>query len=104
MSELREALAIAAALPELQRQELERLLPLLKRIPIAQLAQAADAIEQHHELTFDALMRIAGKKLRVAVWHEVNHRCEHKQYAVGNTMRAQIGEIGDSEWVGAWIG
>lgn len=104
MSELREALAIAAALPQIQQQQLDRLIPLLKRIPISQLADAISAIEQYRELTFDSLMRVQGKKVRVAVWHEVNHRCEHKQYAVGNTVRAQIGEIGDSEWIGAWIG
>lgn len=103
MSELREALAIAAALPEIQRQQLERLMPLLKRIPISQLSDAIDAIEQHHGLTFDSLMRVHGKKVRVAVWHEVDHRCQHKQYAIGNRNRARIGNIGDAEWIEAWI-
>jgi hypothetical protein len=103
MSELREALAIVAALPELQRQQLDRLLPLLKRIPISQLSDAIAAIEQHRELTCDSLMRVQGKKVRVAVWHEVEHRCQHKQYNIGNTKRAQIGQIGDAEWTEAWI-
>jgi len=103
MSELREALALAAALPEIQKQQLDKLLPLLKRIPISQLSDAITAIEQHHELTADSLLKTSGKKVRVAVWHEVEHRCQHKQYSVGNTQRAKIGEIGDPEWIEAWI-
>jgi len=103
MSELGEALALSAALPEIQRQQLQRLIPLLKRIAISQLADAADAIEQYRELTFDSLMRVHGKKVRIAVWHEVDRRCQHKQYAIGNTTRARIGNIGDAEWTEAWI-
>jgi len=103
MSELREALAIAAALPEIQRQQLDKLIPLLKRIPISQLADAIAAIERHHELTFDSLMRVQGKRVRVAIWHMVENRCEHKEYTVGNTQRARIGNIGDPEWVEGWI-
>jgi hypothetical protein len=103
MSELREALALAAALPEIQRQQLQRLIPLLKRIPISQLADAADAIEQYRDLTFDSLMRVHSKKVRVAVWHEVDNRCQHKHYAIGNTSRERIGNIGDAEWIEAWI-
>jgi len=103
MSELREALAMAAALPQIQRQQLDRLLPLLKRIPISQLADAADAIEKHGGLTYESLMRVQGKKVRVAIWEMRDNRCEHKQYAVGNVHNARIGKIGDAEWVEGWI-
>lgn len=104
MSELREAMALAAALPAIQQQELDRLIPLLKRIPISQLSAAADAIEQHRELSVDSLMRVGRKKVRVAVWEIREGRCEHKSYSVGNTMKARIGEIGAAEgWVEGWI-
>ena len=103
MSELREAMAIAAALPEIQKQQLDKLIPLLKRIPISQLSDAISAIEQHGELSYDSLMRVQGKKVRVAVWHEVDRRCQHKDYAIGNTSRAKICNIGDPEWVEGWI-
>jgi hypothetical protein len=103
MSQLKDALALAAALPEIQRQQIEPLLPLLRRIPISQLSDAIAAIEDHHELTVTGLMRVHKKQHRIAVWHEVDHRCQQKQYVVGNTNRARIGNIGDDEWIEAWI-
>jgi homogentisate 1,2-dioxygenase len=103
-SELGEALRISAALPEIQRQQLEKLEPLLKRIPISQLSDAIAAIEKHGELTYESLMRVRDVKVRVAEWEMRENRCEHKQYAVGNVKRARIGEIGDSNgWLEAWI-
>lgn len=103
MSELREAMALAAALPEIQKQEIERLVSMLKRVPVSQVSQAADAIARHGELTYQSLMRIQDVKVRVAVWEMRDNRCEHKQYNVGNVQRARIGEIGDTEWYEAWI-
>lgn len=48
-------------------------------------------------------MKQMGVKVRVAVWEMRDGRCEHKQYNVGSTTRAKIGETGDKDWVEAWI-
>jgi len=103
MSELREALALAAALPQLQQQLLDELIPLLRRIPLAHLSDAIQAIKEHHGLNYESLMRVKEAKVRVAVWEMRDNRCEHKQYQVGNVQRAKIGEIGEPEWIEAWI-
>jgi len=103
MSELREALALSAALPKIQEQLLAELVPLLKTVPLSHLSNAIAAIKQHHGLDHESLMRVSGKVVRVAVWEMRENRCEHKQYAVGNVHRAKIGEIGEESWVEAWI-
>jgi len=112
-SELAEAFEIAAALPELKRQALARATTALAGLTISDLHLLADAIEQEYPTagTFQsatgglavAIMRQLGVKVRVAVWHVLNGRCEHKQYTIGTTVRAKIGEIGNPEWVEAWI-
>jgi hypothetical protein len=104
MSELREAMALAAALPKIQQHQIDRLLPLLKHIPISHLADIADSIEKYHEVTYESLMRVKDKHVRVAVWYvDAEQRCQHKSYNVGNVHNARIGNIGDSEWVEGWI-
>src|SRR3990172_13260975 len=102
MSELQEALAIAAALPNLQKQALDRLLPLLKRQTINDLWLLADALEHnppHKAGSFQSangalavsIMTQLGVKVRIAEWEIRDGRCEHKQYRVGSTTRARIG-------------
>lgn len=116
MSELAQALRVAAALPELQRQEVGRASALLYRLPIAEVSQLADAIEQRAAAGGAAsgnlrewLMRVRGEVVRVAEWEVRDNRCEHRQYAAGErdtrrgTNRAGIGEIGDATWIEAWI-
>ena len=103
MSELSEAMALSAALPAIQKQLLDELVPLLKTVPLAHLSNAIAAIRQHHGLDHESLMRVSGKVVRVAVWHMVDNRCEHKAYNVGNVHRARIGEIGAQEWIEGWI-
>ncbi len=106
-SEFAEAMSIAAALPQIQKQEIERLLPLLHRLPIAEVSCLADAIEKHWTLGVslrEALMKVRGEKVRVAEWHvDAEHRCQHRRYAEGNHNRAKHGEIGDAPWLEAWI-
>ena len=92
---------------------MERATNALRNLTLSDLHLLADAIE--HELpragTFQsatgtlavAIMRQLGVRVRVALWHMVNGRCEHKQYTIGTTTRAKIGNIGDSEWIEAWI-
>ena len=113
MSELREAMQIAAALPELKRQAVERASKAIERLTISDLHLLADAIEQEYAKAGPfqsstgtlavAIMRKLGVKVRVALWHIVDGRCEHKQYNVGTTTRAKIGTSGDKEWIEAWI-
>ena len=113
MSELREAFAVSAALPQLKRDAVTRATKALDRLTISDLHLLADAIEQEYAKagTFQsatgtlavAIMRKLGVKVRVALWHVIDDRCEHKQYTVGSTTRAKIGEIGDTEWIEAWI-
>jgi hypothetical protein len=113
MSELSEAMQLAAALPQLKREAVERCIGVLGRLTISDLHLLADAIEQEYPKagTFQsangslavAIMRKLGVKVRVAVWHVVDSRCEHKQYDVGSTTRAKIGNIGDEQWIEAWI-
>lgn len=50
-----------------------------------------------------AFLRAQGVQVRVAEWHIVNNRCEHKRYALGNNSRARFGEIGEETWLEAWI-
>lgn len=110
MSELSDAMKIAAALPELQRQEIDKLVPLLTRLPIADVMTLREAIEQKGTRSLrESLMAVKGEKVRVAEWHIVhdpevhNDRCEHKRYEVGNFNRVTHGEIGDATWLEAWI-
>ena len=113
MSELAEALQIAGALPRLKREAVERASQAIERLTISDLHLLADAIEQEYSKagTFQsatgtlavAIMRKLGVKVRVALWHVVDGRCDHKQYNVGTTTRAKIGESGDKEWIEAWI-
>jgi hypothetical protein len=105
MSELAQAMQLAAALPELQRQELERLAPLLKRLPIADVSLLADAIEQKGTRSLrESLMAVRGEVVRVAEWHvDDENRCQHLRYGVGNVKQARHGEIGDATWLEAWI-
>lgn len=106
-SELGEALQIAAALPQIQKEQVERASRLLYRLPIAEVAMLADAIEKHYALGVSlraALMKVRGEKVRVAEWQvDAEGRCQHKRYAVGSTDRANHGEIGDETWLEAWI-
>ncbi|HLY24364.1 MAG TPA: hypothetical protein VKT83_18005 [bacterium] len=106
-SEFAEAMQIAAALPQIQAQELARLDPLLRRLTISDVSLLADAIEKHYRLSVSlraAIMQAKGEKVRVAEWHvDADRRCQHKRYAVGNTGRAKHGEIGDETWLEAWI-
>lgn len=113
MSELKEAIQIAAALPEIHRREMARATTALRRLSISDLALLADSLETEYAKagTFQsstgtlavAIMRTLGVKVRLARWHVVNNRCEHKEYMVGSTIRARIGKIGDPEWIEAWI-
>lgn len=107
MSELGDALRIAAALPELQKEQVERATRLLYRLPIAEVANLCDAIEKHYSLGVSlrsALMKVRGEKVRVAEWYvDAEGRCQHRRYAVGNTERAKVGEIGDESWLESWI-
>jgi hypothetical protein len=112
MSELAQAIRVAAMLPELQRQQLERVAPLLARLPIAELAQLGDAIERRStpgdpcqtRSLRECLMIVRDEHVRVAEWHVLENRCEHKRYSVGNYNRAKHGEIGDAPtWLEAWI-
>ena len=103
-SELQEAFAIAAALPKLQEEQLARLIPLLKRRPIADLCELAEAFERYPQDSIrEGVMKVRGEKVRVAEWHMVDHRCQHKQYAEGNVRTARIGEIGAPTWIEGWI-
>lgn len=104
-SELSEAFQIASALPELRRQQLERLSLLLKRLPTAELANLADAIEKHPGYPlYERLMKVLGKKVRVAEWYvDSEGRCQHRRYAEGNAQRAKYGGVGDYSWLEAWI-
>lgn len=110
MGELAQAMQIAAALPQLQRDAIERLTPLLSRLPISDVMALADAIEQKGTRSLRAsLMAVKGERVRVAEWHVVHDaevhadRCEHRRYSVGGQDRAQHGEIGDATWLEAWI-
>lgn len=113
MSELREAMAIAAAMPKLKTEAKERVVKALDRLTISDLHLLADSIEQEYANapSFQsangqlaaAIMKKMDVKVRVAEWHEVDGRCEHKQYAIGKTTRARIGNIGDPTWIEAWI-
>jgi hypothetical protein len=113
MSELREALAVAAALPQLKQDAMKRVESVLSRLTISDLHLLADSIEQEYPRAGSfqsstgtlavAIMRKLGVKVRVAEWHVVEGRCEHKQYEVGSTTRAKIGQIGDKTWIEAWI-
>jgi hypothetical protein len=106
-SEFAEAMQIAAALPQIQAQELARLEPLLRRLTISDVSLLADAIQNHYSLGTslqEALMRQKGEKVRVTEWHvDAEHRCQHKRYAEGNPNRARHGQIGDEAWLEAWI-
>jgi hypothetical protein len=113
MSELREAMQIAAALPQLKAEAIERATQALNRLTISDLHLLADSLEEEYANAGSfqsangslavAIMRKLGVKVRVAVWHVLDGRCEHKQYTVGTTTRAKIGAIGDREWIEAWI-
>ena len=113
MSEFREAMQIGAALPQLKRDAVERATKALNRLTISDLHLLADSIEQEYSAAGNfqsstgqlavAIMRKLGVKVRVALWHVVEGRCEHKQYAIGNTVRARIGEIGEETWIESWI-
>jgi hypothetical protein len=110
MSELAQAMQVASALPALQKESIERLIPLLSRLPISDVIALADAIEQKGTRTLrESLMAVRGEKVRVAEWHMVydpevnNERCEHKRYSVGTHSRANHGKIGDETWLEAWI-
>lgn len=114
MSELQEALQIAAALPQLKREAIERAASALGRLTISDLHLLADSIEQEYSKAGSfqsatgtlavAIMRKLGVKVRVALWHIVDGRCQHKEYNVGSTVRAKIGESGQGrEWIEAWI-
>ena len=117
MSELREALQLAAALPKLKAEALERASKALQHLTISDLHLLADAIENQYGPNgrtapqfqsangglAASVMKQMGVKVRVAVWEMRDGRCEHKQYNVGSTTRAKIGETGDKEWVEAWI-
>lgn len=104
-SELQEAFEIAAALPKLQEEQLQRLIPLLKRRPIADLCELAEAFERYPQDSIrEGVMKVRGEKVRVAEWYiDAEHRCQHKQYAEGNVRRAKIGQIGDPTWIEGWI-
>jgi len=117
MSELRDALQLAAALPKLKAEALERTRAALEHLTISDLHLLADAIENVYGPNgrtapqfqssngglAASLMKQMGVRVRLAVWEMRDGRCEHKQYAVGTTIRAKIGEIGDKEWLEAWI-
>lgn len=113
MSELREAMALAAALPQLKREAVERATKALNRLTISDLHLLADAIEQEYAKAGSfqssngtlavAIMRKLGVKVRVAEWHLVDGRCQHKQYNVGTTTRSKIGDSSNPTWIEAWI-
>lgn len=113
MSEITEALTIAALIPKLHAKAVERASAAICRLPVNDLHVLADAIENYYATapTFQsgtgalavAIMKELGAHVRVAEWHVVDGRCEHKQYNVGSTTRAKIGEVGDSTWIEAWI-
>lgn len=103
-SELQQAMQVAAALPGLQRQEVAKLEPLLWRLPIADVMALREAIERKGTRSLrESLMAVRGESVRVAEWHVVDGRCEHKRYEVGNYNRARHDEIGDATWLEAWI-
>ena len=103
-TELQQAMQVAAALPELQRQEVATLEPLLWRLPISDVIALREAIEQRGTRSLrESLMAVRGESVRVAEWHVIDGRCEHKRYDVGNHSRARHGEIGDPTWLEAWI-
>lgn len=113
MSELSEAMELAAALPRLKREAMARATEAIARLTISDLHLLADAVEQEYAQSGSfqsangalavAIMRKLGVKVRVAEWHVVDGRCQHKQYNVGTTTRARIGNIGDQTWIEAWI-
>jgi len=117
MSELNEAMALSAALPELKREAIARARNVLDLMTISDLHLFADAIANEYgpngrtAPSFQSangglaasIMKQMGVKVRVAVWEMRDNRCEHKQYQIGTTTRARIGNIGDTEWVEAWI-
>lgn len=104
VSELAEGMALAAALPKIQAQETARLLPLLKRLPISHISDLADAIERFGDADYQSLMKVKNVKVRVALWYvDADNRCQRKAYNIGNTQKAQIGEIGDAQWIEGWI-
>ena len=112
-SELAEAFAISAAIPRLHAEAHAKASEAIKSLSVSDLHLLADAVNQHYKSagTFQsatgtlavAIMKKLGVKLRVAIWHMVNNRCQHKQYEIGTTVKARIGEIGDQEWIEAWI-
>ena len=106
-------MALAAALPQLKREAIERATSALARLTISDLHLLADSIEQEYASAGSfqsangslavAIMRKLGVKVRLAIWHMVAGRCEHKQYVIGTTTRARIGQIGDETWIETWI-
>ena len=106
-SEFAEAMQIAAALPQIHHQELERVTPLLRRLTISDLSLLGGAISQHYSLGTslrEALMQANGEKVRVAEWYvDREQRCQHRRYAEGNANRAKHGQIGDETWLEGWI-
>jgi hypothetical protein len=91
-----------------------RLSKAARRLPLAEVETLCAAIEDQWPKggAFQsatgglavALMRQYGVKVRVAEWHIVDGRCEHKRYAVGSTTRARCGEVEEGQtWLEAWI-
>jgi hypothetical protein len=86
----------------------------LVRLTLSDLALLAETLEEYNLNSAPhfqsangylpaAIMQKMGVKVRVAEWHVVDGRCQHKRYAVGQTTRAKCGEIGDETWLEAWI-
>jgi hypothetical protein len=97
-----------------QDEYLERLIPQLRKLPLSDLALLTSALEENPPAKMPAfqsatgclavsIMRKLGAKVRLARWHMVDGRCEHKEYKIGNEVKARIGNIGDDEWLEAWI-
>ena len=112
-SELQEAFAVAAAIPKLHADAVERLNALLSRVPVSTIHTLCDAIEKHsngYPVDLSAIMKAYGVKLRVALWEVRDGRCFHAEvgertlYEVGNTKMAEIKDVDtDGRWISAWI-
>ena len=95
---------LAEALPNLQSEAIENLVPILNGLPIADLHDLAKAIKNRGALTLrESLMKVRDEHIRVAEWHVIDGRCEHKRYSVGSIRKARHGNIGDETWLEAWI-
>lgn len=109
MSELQDAMRVGAALPKLHAKELAALVEVLGKLTISDMVTLRLVLtEPEHGYRRgmslrQSIMHERGEMVRVAEWHVIDDRCEHKRYSVGNVHKARHGEIGDQTWLEAWI-